>query len=254
MMKGAGPCVALTFDDGPDATLTPQLLTVLEDKGVHASFFVIGSKAAELPNIVAREAQDGDDVGNHSWDHPALPKLTSQAALSELTRTDDIISQIIGHPPAYTRAPYGSMSPRIAALSARTYVAWSVDTIDWKDTDVESITRIATSRVTSGSIVLMHDIHPHTIDAVPEIIDGLQANGFQLVTLSELLSGHCGGTELAYGGGGGEGAPASVSVGQHVTAANAQPSKARPRTAEPHPSPREPARPSIWRFLFGSND
>src|SRR4051794_11964200 len=93
MMQGAQACVALTFDDGPDATLTPKLLSILEAKGVHASFFVVGFRAANLPDIITREDRDGDDVGNHSWDHPVLPSLDSTAALRELTRTDDTIKQ-----------------------------------------------------------------------------------------------------------------------------------------------------------------
>ena len=198
MMQGADACVALTFDDGPDATLTPKLLSVLESKNAVATCFVVGSRVKEWPDPVAREATDGDEVGNHSWDHPALPSLSSPAALSELTRTDDVISQVIGHVPDVTRAPYGSMSSRIASLSDRTYVAWNIDTLDWEYPDVDRITRSAL-QATNGSIILMHDIHPRTIDAVPGIIDGLRQRGFRLVTVGDLLSGSCGGKPLAYG-------------------------------------------------------
>jgi peptidoglycan/xylan/chitin deacetylase (PgdA/CDA1 family) len=198
MMQGAQGCVAITFDDGPDATLTPKLLAILEDKHAVATFFVVGSRAQTWPDPVIRANNDGDEIGNHSWDHPALPSLSSPAALSELTRTDEVITKLTGHPPAVSRAPYGSMSPRVAALSPRTYVAWSVDTLDWKYPNVAAITKAAASRATDGGIILMHDIHAKTIEAVPGIIDGLRARGLQLVTVSQLLGGQCGGTPAPF--------------------------------------------------------
>jgi len=198
MMQGAQSCVALTFDDGPDADLTPKLLSILESKGVKATFFVVGYRAQSFPDAVVRANNDGDEIGNHSWDHPVLPSLASDAALRELTRTDDTIQKIIGHTPAYSRAPYGSMSSRIAGLSPRTFVAWNVDTLDWRYPDVARITNVAVSKAVNGSIILMHDVHPRTIDAVPGVIDGLLARGFRLVTISELLGGGCGGHAIGF--------------------------------------------------------
>jgi len=198
MMQGAQSCVALTFDDGPDVTLTPKLLSILESKGVKATFFVVGYRAQSFPDAVLRANNDGDEIGNHSWDHPVLPSLASDAALRELTRTDDAIQKIIGHVPAYTRAPYGSMSSRIGGLSPRTFVAWNVDTLDWRYPDVARITSVAVSKAVNGSIILMHDVHPRTIDAVPGVIEGLQARGFRLVTISELLGGDCGGHAIGF--------------------------------------------------------
>src|SRR4051812_39144050 len=157
MMQGAQSCVALTFDDGPDSDLTPKLLSILESKGVKATFFVVGSRAQSFPDPVLRANNDGDEIGNHSWDHPVLPSLASDAALRELTRTDDAIQKIIGHMPAYTRAPYGSISSRIVGLSPRTFVAWNVDTLDWRYPDVARITNVAVSKAVNGSIILMHD-------------------------------------------------------------------------------------------------
>ena len=198
-MSGGAACVALTFDDGPDIKLTPQLLATLEEKGVPATFFVLGNRAATWPDLVAREYRDGFEVGNHSWDHPHLTKLTADAALRELTRTDDIIAKITGQVPVLTRAPYGELSDHIAQLSNRTFVAWSVDTLDWRYPNADRIVETAVSKATDGSIILMHDIHPESIAAVPRIIDGLGARGFRLVTVSELLDGSCGGREIAFG-------------------------------------------------------
>jgi peptidoglycan/xylan/chitin deacetylase (PgdA/CDA1 family) len=198
-MAGGAPCVALTFDDGPDVNLTPRLLATLEEKGVPATFFVLGYRAAAWPDLVAREYRDGNQVGNHSWDHPHLTNLTTDAALRELTRTDDIIAKITGQSPTVTRAPYGSLSEHIAQLSKRTFVAWSVDTLDWRYPNADRIVETAVSKAADGSIILMHDIHPETIVAVPRVIDGLIERGFRLVTVSELLDGTCGGREIGFG-------------------------------------------------------
>lgn len=188
----------MAFDDGPDATLTPKLLSILEAKAAVATFFVIGYRVQMWPDPVKQAAADGDEIGNHSWDHPVLPSLGNAMVLSELNRTDAAINKATGHDPDITRAPYGSLSPRVAGLEPRTYIAWSVDTLDWKYPDVDRITNAALKAV-NGSIILMHDVHPKTIDAVPEIIDGPRARGFQLVTVAQLLSGTCGGHEVAYG-------------------------------------------------------
>ncbi len=198
MMQGAQNCVALTFDDGPDASLTPQLLTILETKGVKATFFVVGVRAATWPAPVARAAADGFEIGNHSWDHAALPSLGTDAALSEIARTDAIIQKITGKAPAYLRAPYGSISPRIAGLTERQFIAWSVDSLDWKGASPTQMINRVVGNLTNGGIVLMHDIHANTIAAVPGIIDGLQARGFRFVTVSEMMSGSCGGSAIAY--------------------------------------------------------
>src|SRR5207253_9872491 len=151
-----------------------------------------------VPDAVARANRDGDEIGNHSWDHPVLPSLASDAALRELTRTDDVIQKIIGHSPAYTRAPYGSVSSRIVGLSSRTFVAWNVDTLDWRYPEVARITSTAVNKAVNGSIILMHDVHPRTIEAVAGVIDGLRGRGFKLVTISELLGGGCGGHAIGF--------------------------------------------------------
>jgi peptidoglycan-N-acetylglucosamine deacetylase len=240
MMRGGQACVALTFDDGPDVDLTPKLLSVLESKDAVATFFVVGYRAKAWPAPVIRASNDGDEIGNHSWDHPALPSLSSSAALKELTRTDDIITMLTGHPSAVSRAPYGSMSPRVEALSPRTYIAWSVDTLDWRYPDVARITNTALTKATNGAIILMHDTHPKTIEAVPGIIDGLRQRGFRLVTVSDLLSGDCGGTPLGFG----VAAPRVTTAAAPVTAAPL--AKTLP-SAKPKAAPQVEAQPVAQR-------
>jgi peptidoglycan/xylan/chitin deacetylase (PgdA/CDA1 family) len=193
MMQGAQPCVALTFDDGPDPEVTPKLLSILEEKGVKASFFVVGFRAEAAPDVVLRAFRDGFDVGNHSWHHVELNKLSNAAALSEINDTDALLTRITGQTPVYTRAPFGALTTRIAGLAPRKYVGWSVDTLDWKYEDAARTTRTAVNEAVNGSIILMHDLYAATAAAVPGVIDGLQKRGFRLVTVTELLSGGCGG-------------------------------------------------------------
>ncbi len=186
-------CVAVTFDDGPDPRLTPQLLSILEQKRAPATFFVMGSHAAAHPEIVARAKQDGNEIGNHSWDHPYLNQIAGEEAKRQLDRTDDVIASITGERPKVTRPPYGKLTESVvAAVGPRTFVNWSVDTRDWEFPDVDRIVNAAVGGATDGAIILLHDIHPRSIEAVPAIIDGLRSRGFKLGTVSELLSGTCG--------------------------------------------------------------
>ena len=196
-MQGADACVALTFDDGPDEALTPALLTVLEQKGVTATFFVVGYRAALWPNIVRRAAADGDEIANHSWNHPQLTALGTAAAARQLSRTDEQVSQIIGKKPSIIRAPYGLLSYRIAGLETRPFIGWDVDTEDYVHFSRSRIAARAIERARNGSIILMHDIHRTTVAAVPDIIDGLRARGFRFVTVSALINGACGGTAVS---------------------------------------------------------
>jgi peptidoglycan-N-acetylglucosamine deacetylase len=151
-MEGAQPCVALTFDDGPDPTVTPRLLSVLEEKQAHATFFVVGFRAEASPDVVIRANGDGNEIGNHTWHHVELTKLGSTAARNELTTNDALIARLLGHPPAYTRVPFGSLSVRIANLGPRKFVAWSVDTLDWRYFDAARLTRVVLSQAANGGM------------------------------------------------------------------------------------------------------
>jgi peptidoglycan/xylan/chitin deacetylase (PgdA/CDA1 family) len=192
-------CVALTFDDGPDPVLTPKLLDILAAQNVKASFYVVGRRVATWPGIVQRAFQEGHEIGNHTWDHPQLPSLSSREVEAEFSRTDAAIKAATGVAPATIRAPYGAQSARIAEIAApRPLVLWDTDTLDWLHQDREYVTRVA-DRSPVGKIVLMHDIHRPTIAAVPGIIRDLKARGISFVTISEFLAGRCGrGTSVAF--------------------------------------------------------
>ncbi|MFO1183591.1 MAG: polysaccharide deacetylase family protein [Bauldia sp.] len=188
---GGLACVALTFDDGPDPNLTPRLLAVLAAEGVKATFFVLGSKTATWPNVVRAAADAGNEIGNHSWDHPPLPSLGDDAVRRQIANTDAAIQRAIGSTPRVLRPPYGSISPRVRALDSRPWVLWYTDTQDWRTHNGNTTINVASATPT-GSIVLMHDTQPSTVNAAEGLIRNLKGRGFKFVTVSEMLAGACG--------------------------------------------------------------
>lgn len=188
-VAGAEGCVALTFDDGPHPTLTPRLLALLAEEHVVATFFLVGNRVQQWPDIVRAMSAGGHQIGNHSWDHANLTQLGNDAVVQEFARTDAAIFAITGAAPDIIRLPYDASSPRILGLVDRPVIFWDIDTLDWKAGSVSEIVDSAVRRARSGSIVLMHDIHATTVSAVRGIVDGLRARGFEFVTVSELMSG-----------------------------------------------------------------
>jgi peptidoglycan/xylan/chitin deacetylase (PgdA/CDA1 family) len=186
-----GPYIALTFDDGPAAKLTPKLLDLLAAHHIKATFFVIGENVAEHPDIVARAAREGHEIENHSWSHPNLRKMSDDAVRRQLQRTDDAIRAAIGTRPTLLRPPYGSISARqkrwIHDAFGYRIILWDVDPLDWKRPGPAVVRSRIVKQTRAGSIVLAHDIHPGTIEAMPTTLDELEAKGFKFVTVSELI-------------------------------------------------------------------
>ncbi len=186
-----GPYIAMTFDDGPSATLTPKLLDLLAAHHIKATFFVIGENVAEHPEIVARAASEGHEIGNHSWSHPNLAKMSQENVRSQLQRTDDAIKSAIGKSPTLLRPPYGSITDHekkwIHDQFGYDIILWDVDPLDWKRPGPAVVRNRILKETRAGSIVLSHDIHPGTIEAMPSTFDELEAKGFKFVTVSELL-------------------------------------------------------------------
>ena len=186
-----GPYIAMTFDDGPSATLTPKLLDLLAAHHIKATFFVIGENVAEHPEIVARAAQEGHEIGNHSWSHPNLGKMSDDGVRSQLRRTDDAIRSATGNRPILMRPPYGSITSRekrwIHDEFGYRIILWDVDPLDWRRPGPAVVRNRILKETQSGSIVLSHDIHPGTIEAMPSTLDALEAKGFKFVTVSELI-------------------------------------------------------------------
>jgi peptidoglycan/xylan/chitin deacetylase (PgdA/CDA1 family) len=191
-VKVNGPYVAMTFDDGPHATLTPKLLDLLARKKIKATFFVLGENAQRHPEILTRAVAEGHEIGNHSWSHPNLAKLSNEALRSQLQRTDDVIAQAIGSHPKIMRPPYGELTPKqrqwVNSVFGYKVILWDVDPLDWKEPGPSIVAQRIIRETKHGSIMLSHDIHAQTIAAMPETFDALLAKGFRFVTVSELLS------------------------------------------------------------------
>jgi peptidoglycan-N-acetylglucosamine deacetylase len=186
-----GPYIAMTFDDGPSATLTPKLLDLLAAHHIKVTFFVIGENVAEHPEVVARAAREGHEIGNHSWSHPNFAKMSDDAVRSQLRRTDDAIKNATGERPTLMRPPYGSITARekhwIYDEFGYRVILWDVDPYDWKRPGPAVVRNRILKETQPGSIVLSHDIHPGTIEAMPSTFDALEAKGFKFVTVSELI-------------------------------------------------------------------
>ena len=187
-----GLYIAMTFDDGPSAALTPKLLDLLATHHVKATFFVIGENVAEHPEIVARAAREGHEIANHSWSHPNFAKMSQESVRSQLQRTDDAIKSAIGKSPTLLRPPYGSITERekrwIHDEFGYDIILWDVDPLDWKRPGPAVVRNRILKETRPGSIVLSHDIHPGTVEAMPSTFDELEAKGFKFVTVSELLA------------------------------------------------------------------
>jgi len=186
-----GPYIAMTFDDGPSATLTPKLLDLLAAHHIKATFFVIGENVAEHPDIVARAAREGHEIANHSWSHPNLAKMSDDGVRRQLWQTDAAIKSAAGTRPTLLRPPYGSITERekrwIHDEFGYQIVLWDVDPYDWKRPGPAVVRNRILQETRPGSIVLSHDIHPGTIEAMPSTFDALEAKGFKFVTVSELI-------------------------------------------------------------------
>lgn len=182
------PMIALTFDDGPKASTTPSILDTLEKYGARATFFVLGNSAKNNPDILQRMVSIGCQIGNHSYSHPDLKTYSATNVAYQIDTTEAIVSSIVGFEPAVVRPPYGSYNKDIMAIADKPFILWSVDTLDWKYRDAEYVKNYVLKTARDGAIILMHDIHSTTAEAVKSIVPELIAKGYQLVTIDELAA------------------------------------------------------------------
>ena len=181
--------IALTFDDGPHPSHTPRLLDMLRKAGAAATFFVVGREVQRFPGLVKRMVGEGHRVGSHSWTHPM--DLTPDEARDELQRTHELLHRITGEEPTLFRPPYGIEDGSLAIeATARGYrtILWSMDTVDWRVHDPARLSEMVGERTRRGDIVLMHDIHASTVDAVPDMLRRLAARNVACVTVERLLN------------------------------------------------------------------
>jgi peptidoglycan/xylan/chitin deacetylase (PgdA/CDA1 family) len=185
-------CVALTMDDGP-VPGTSRVLDLLKRKGVHVTFFVVGQLARRRPALLRRMVAEGHIVGNHSWNHPEFFGEPSKMIRGQLLRTDAAVRRATGHDPVLMRPPFGEVTAKVRTAGRALHeavVLWDVDPLDWKDRTVSTVVHRVVKQARRGSIILTHDTLRTTRAAYSDMIDGLRARGFTLVTVPELFGGH----------------------------------------------------------------
>lgn len=190
--------VALTFDDGPNPTTTNQALDTLSKYGIKATFFVLGKNVSGNEEILKRMKADGHVIGNHSWSHPVLSKLSLDEAKKQITDTEDALAKVLGSSSKLMRPPYGAITDDIRNSLNLSFIMWDVDSLDWKSKNETAILTEIQREVKNGSIILMHDIHVETVNALPKVIDYLKEQGYEFVTVPEMLHSRLKSHELFY--------------------------------------------------------
>lgn len=180
------PMIALTFDDGPNHN-TIRVLDILEKYHIRATFFILGSNILGNEATIERMNQLNMEIGNHMYSHKLLTKLKSSEIKEEIKRVDDQIFSIIHRYPTVVRPSYGTFNRRIRSLIDRPIIIWNIDTLDWKYHSSKNIYRRVMREVDDGDIILMHDIYRATANSLELIIPKLLKDGYQFVTVSELL-------------------------------------------------------------------
>lgn len=188
--------IALTFDDGPDDKYTAQVLDMLKNYHVKATFFVLGSRAERHPELIARMVREGHIVGNHTYSHANLPKLAVPNFEKQVESTQSVLKSMLGYEPKLFRPPYGAVNEeqaRWAADHQLMIVNWNVDSLDWKGLSAEKVENNIVSTTKPGSIILQHcgggpgEDLSGTVQALPGVIRRLKSQGYQFVTVPELL-------------------------------------------------------------------
>ena len=184
----ANKTIALTFDDGP-GPYTEKLLDILDKYDAKATFFLIGSKVSGQASVVRSIQARGHQLGNHSWSHPELPKLSVDQIAGEIDRTNEAIRQATGVKPSILRPPYGAVNSVVLEqlrLRNMSSILWSVDTRDWADRNSQIVCSRAVAGARPGAVILMHDIHQTSVNAVPCILSSLKQQGYSFVTIQRL--------------------------------------------------------------------
>lgn len=179
--------IALTFDDGPSASVTPKLLDVLKKAKVKATFFMLGENATKNPQIVQRVKEEGHQIATHTYGHLSLIRLTEDEMLTEVAKSIWAIEDAGGGTPTLLRPPYGNVNDLVRETLQLPLINWSVDTLDWESKDAKKIYKKIMDNTSDGSIVLMHDLYSSTVKAIEKAIPALKKKGYQFVTVDELF-------------------------------------------------------------------
>lgn len=181
------PQAALTFDDGPDSRYTPLLLDGLKERNVRVSFFLLGEKVEQYPELVERMQKEGHLVGNHTYHHVQLNKLNETKAREEILKTNNLIYETTGVYPLYLRPPFGAWKKNLELCVEMLPVFWTIDTLDWKVQNTEKIVRTVQEQIEDGAIILMHDEYDTSVEAALQVVDELKNQGYELVTVDQLI-------------------------------------------------------------------
>ena len=182
-----GKMVALTYDDGPSNNITPLILNTLEKYGARATFFVLGSRIEANSEPLKRAVSLGCEIGNHTYGHINLPSYEKEEIEKEIRITNNLVKKYTGTVPKLARAPGGSTSTYSAQAVNMPFIYWSIDTRDWETMDADSIIAHIKNETRDGSIILMHDLYQTTAQATEVIVPWLVEEGYQLVTVSEIM-------------------------------------------------------------------
>lgn len=186
-VENEAPKIALTFDDGPSNQYTEKLLDGLEERGVKASFFLIGEYARDNPELVERIYKEGHLIGNHTYHHVDITHLSREEAKKELIETDRVVSNITGEHIAYMRPPFGAWQQDLEVELEVMPVLWTKDPLDWTTENISEIVDKVVTDIEENDIILLHDCYDSSVEAALEIIDILQKEGYEFVTVDEIL-------------------------------------------------------------------
>ncbi len=182
-----GRKIAITFDDGPHPYYTEQLLDGLQERGAKATFFLMGKQAEAYPELVLRMQEEGHLIGNHTYSHLQLNKSNREAFKAELVKTNELLLEITGEETQYVRPPYGSWDKSFEKELTMLPVLWTIDPMDWCSSDVSGIVGKVTRKAKENAIILMHDEYKSSVTAALQIVDILQKEGYEFVTVDEIL-------------------------------------------------------------------
>lgn len=187
VMENAAPKIAITFDDGPDGRYTGQLLDGLKKRDVKATFFVTGEKAEEFPEIIKRMSEEGHLVGNHTYSHMQLSEGREAQFKQELQRTNEVLKELTGEQPAFVRPPFGTWEKKFEDELNMFPVLWTIDPLDWCSSNADCVARKVIAKAKENDIILMHDQYKSSVTAAFQIVDALQKEGYEFVTVDEIL-------------------------------------------------------------------
>lgn len=194
------PMIAITFDDGPHGEITPQLLDLFNQNGGRATFCIVGSRIKGRESIIQRMAKESFEIGNHTWDHAKLLKMNREEIKVQIKSVNDKVFELTGKTPVFLRPTYGAFNDDMKSVTKELgmfMMNWTIDSEDWLSRDAETVYQKVMAEVKDGRVILCHDLYPSTLEAMKRIVPELTAQGYQLVTVSELMS--CSEKPIEYG-------------------------------------------------------